>query len=218
MIEIQNISKSYGKKQILKDISFTATAGEQIALIGRNGCGKSTLIKILAGIIKADGGSVTCFDRQMKRAKDFSSMFGYIPQTNPLIEELSVQDNISMWTGSLKKPEPWLLEMLGIADLLKTKVSKLSGGMKRRVAIGCAIARKPKILLMDEPTSALDIYYKQSIRTLMKSYTDMQGIIILATHDQEEMRMSNKCYLIENGGMELITDPTAEKIHRPFIH
>lgn len=204
MITVSHISKAYKKKTILRDITFSAESGEQIAIIGRNGCGKSTLMQILAGIMKPDAGELLYYNQTpLHNQKLFQKFCGYVPQENPLIEEVSVQDNISLWTGKRGKPEQYLMEMFQLDEILKMRVDKLSGGMKRRVSIACAIANWPPVLLMDEPTTALDIYYQKSIHDLMRDYRKRNGIIIITTHDQTEIQESSKVFLMSDGCVTL---------------
>ena len=200
MIEVSHISKAYGKKQVLQDISFLAACGEQVSVIGRNGCGKSTMMQILAGLSRPDGGSLTCFGHDMLRErKEFRRFTGYVPQDNPLMEELTVRDNLSLWTGKKGDPEAWLREEFELGPILRTRVSELSGGMKRRVSIACAAAQNPPILLMDEPTTALDYFFRDSIHAWMRRFRERNGILILTTHDDREIAMSSKCFRMDGG-------------------
>lgn len=200
MISAENISKSYRTTKILENISFRADCGEQVAIIGRNGCGKSTLMQILAGILKPDTGAVKYFGQDaVKKPALFSKYCGYVPQDNPLIEELNVQDNLSLWTGKPGRPEERIVSMFRLDELLKTPVEKLSGGMKRRVSIACAVANWPPVLLMDEPTTGLDYYFRMDIHKWMREYRRLQGILIIATHDEEEMRESSSRMLMKGG-------------------
>ena len=199
MVEVRDIRKSYGRKLILDGVGFSAQPGEQIALVGRNGCGKSTLMQIMAGLIKADSGSVSYFGQGIRAGRSFSHTVGYLPQENPLIEELSVADNISLWSGKRVRPDDEVVKMFHLKDMLKDPVYKLSGGMKRRVAIACACVHMPPVMLMDEPTAALDIYYRLEVRKWMKQYREMNGTIITVTHDSDEMSDSTRCLLIEDG-------------------
>ena len=203
MVEVSNICKSYGKKVILNGVSLSALPGEQIALVGRNGCGKSTLMQIMAGLLKADSGTVTYFGKSLKPGSGFSHTVGYLPQENPLIEELSVADNISLWSGKKCKKDDPAVKMFFLEDMLREPVYKLSGGLKRRVAIACACVHMPPVMLMDEPTAALDIYYRAEVRKWMKEYRAMNGIIITVTHDSDEMSDSSRCLLIEGGTIKV---------------
>ncbi len=200
MIRVENISKRYGKQQVLKEISFLVQPGESAAIVGRNGCGKSTLMQILAGIMKPDGGSLRYYDKDpLSQRKLFRTMCGYVPQANPLIEELTVQDNLKLFGAGKEAVHSELLKPFELEDILKKPVCKLSGGMKRRVSIACAVHYLPPILFMDEPTTALDIYYKASLHEWMRAYLKMNGTLILTTHEEEEFCMCNRCFLMENG-------------------
>ena len=198
VVEVAGITKKYGRKPILRGIDFTAETGEQIAIIGRNGSGKSTLLQILGGLLKPDTGSIHYFSSQ-GNFPDFAKYCGYLPQDNPLLEELTVQDNLSLWSGRIGRPEEALINMFDLSDLLKTPVRKLSGGMKRRVSIACCLVLWPPVMIMDEPTASLDYVYKRDIRNWMKEYRASNGIIITATHDDAEIAESSQVLLLEDG-------------------
>ena len=186
MIEVTQIRKSYGKKKVLSDITFQVKPGECVAIAGKNGCGKSTLMQIMAGILKPDGGELCYFGKKAAyKSSTFRRFCGYVPQENPLMEELTVQDNLKLWE-----------------DLLQTEVSKLSGGMKRRLSIACALVENPPFLLMDEPTTALDLYYKESIHQWMKTYQQKNGIILMTTHDESEIRNADRCLFMDEGKVQ----------------
>ena len=202
-IEIQSIAKKYKKKPVLKDISLSAQGGQCSGILGSNGTGKSTLLSILAGIQKCDSGAFLFEGKDLFRyPRERSKLVGYVPQGTPLIEELNAWDNLSLWYDSdtLKKElSGGFLAMLGIADFIKTPVSKMSGGMKKRLSIGCAISSRPPILLLDEPMSALDLACKQNILTYLKSHKKAGGIILLATHDVLELELCDQWYIIKDG-------------------
>lgn len=207
MVKIQGISKRYGSKKILTDVSFSARPGEQIAIIGRNGCGKSTLLKILAGIEKPDAGSLEYYGKNpMKKGAGFRRLCGYVPQENPLMEELTVKDNLLLWGGKQCLSDQQLRSMFELDEIMKVRVSRLSGGMKRRVSIACAIAQWPPVLFMDEPTSAVDLYYRNVIHQWMQTYVRMNGILILSTHDQQEIQSSHRCMLLWEGKMQELSE------------
>lgn len=202
MIEVKNIRKSYGKKLILRDISFKADFGDKIVIVGRNGCGKSTLLKILSGAMAPDSGSMNYFGKNpIRDAGVFKNDCGYLPQENPLIEDLSVLDNLRLWGYDKNKPDEVLLEQFELGDILKQKVSKLSGGMKRRVSLASTVIRHPRLLILDEPTAALDIYYKEDIAGWLGRYQKNGGIIILTTHEESEITGANCCYAIKDGNL-----------------
>lgn len=205
-IEITNIRKKYRSNQVLRDISFATEGGKCIGILGSNGSGKSTLLSILAGVLKADGGTFyydgdDLFRDSGKRAQ----LVGYVPQGTPLIEELSARDNLLLWYDKkdlLRELDSGVLKMLGINEFLKTQVSKMSGGMKKRLSIGCAMAQRPPILLLDEPTAALDIVCKKKITDYLKQYKKAGGLLLLTTHDAAELELCDQCYIIKNGVLE----------------
>lgn len=207
MIEVSNISKSYGKKQVLKSVSLDAKAGERIVIVGRNGCGKTTLLKILAGAMAPDGGSLNYFGEEPLKDKTvFRRSCGYVPQENPLMDELSVLDNMRLWGYDRKNPDKALLEQFELEELLKTKVSKLSGGMKRRVSLACGVISHPGFLILDEPTAALDICYRDELLQWLKKYQGNSGIVLMTTHEEAEIMEADKCYVMREGSLFKIDD------------
>lgn len=206
VIEIRNIKKKYGKKEILKGVSFTAESGKCIGILGGNGCGKSTLLSILAGILPADEGEFIVNGKNLlKSSKDRAKTLGYIPQGTPLIEELSAKDNLSLWYSNAemkKELDNGVLKMLGIDDFLNVTVSNMSGGMKKRLSIGCSVANHPLILLLDEAMAALDIACKQNISEYINKHKKSGGIVLLVTHDIMELALCDQCYIIKNGVAE----------------
>lgn len=214
MIEAEHLTKKYGKQTILKDITFSAECGERIAVIGRNGCGKSTLMQILAGIIKPDSGSIRYFDKNpLKERKAFRTLCGYVPQGNPLMEELTVRDNLKLFGADPRLVDSPFFRDFGLEEILRKPVSALSGGMKRRVSIACAVYYLPAILFMDEPTTALDIYFKTTIHRWMEQYRDMNGIVVLTTHDEQEIMMCDRCFLMTDGILRELTGEEKELEH-----
>jgi ABC-2 type transport system ATP-binding protein len=203
LIEIKNIKKRYGKKNVLTDISLSTENGKCIGIIGGNGCGKSTLFSILAGVNKADGGVFLADgENLLKKSKKRSEILGYVPQGTPLIEELSAYDNLLLWYDKeriAREISDGVLKMLGIADFLRVPVCKMSGGMKKRLAIGCAISNSPQILILDEPTAALDIVCKEKISDYLRNYKENGGVIFLATHEAHELEMCDEIYVMRDG-------------------
>lgn len=182
MFEVKNLSKSYKKRQILKNVSLTASDGEIIGIVGANGSGKSTFLFAVANRLQKSG---------------------YVPQNSVLIEELSARDNLRLWykKSDLEKAlaQGGVVRTLGINSFLDVTVSKMSGGMKKRLSIACAVADNPKILLLDEPSSALDIPCKEKLYEYYKDFAKKGGTIILVTHDAEELALCTRCFVLQNG-------------------
>lgn len=198
MVKAEHIAKKIGKKEILKDVSIFAKPGECIGIVGANGCGKSTFLSILAGVEKPDFGSLQFFqENPLKNRKVFSQMCGFVPQGNPLMEDLSVKDNLKLWSKKSLNQNIELIKRFQLEDMLKTPVKKLSGGMKRRVSIACAVADDEPILIMDEPTAALDIFHKENIHDFIREFMKRNGIVIMATHDDAEIAMCDRLYFMQ---------------------
>lgn len=200
MIEVSHINKRYGKRVILEDISFQVKSGERVAIVGKNGSGKTTLLRIMAGITRADAGEIRYFGVNAGKSSTFRKYCGYVPQDNPLLEELSVKDNLRLWSGV---NDMWrtVVTQFHLTDIMDQKVEKLSGGMKRRVSIACALLQGPPILILDEPTTALDIYYKDSILQWMDDYKKKNGIILMTTHEEKEILSADRCLVMHEGHM-----------------
>lgn len=206
MIEIRQIQKRYKKKTVLTEVNFTVQEGNCVGILGGNGSGKSTLLSILAGVQKADNGSFLWEGTDLFRnPKIREKILGYVPQGNPLMEELTAWDNLRLWygKGDLKQElDGGVLDMLGIPDFLKIPVKQMSGGMKKRLSIGCSVANHPRILLLDEPSAALDLVCKERISNYLKDFKAQGGSIILATHDVPELELCDAWYILKNGVLE----------------
>lgn len=197
MVEVSHIRKRYGKKVILEDITFAVKSGECVAIIGKNGCGKSTLLKVLAGVIKAESGEISFYGENKLRKRN--KLCGYVPQENPLLEQLTVKDNLYLWGGKRALLQQDILEEFQLQQMLHMPVEKLSGGMKRRLSVACALLEEPSILLLDEPTAALDFFYKEQMLNWIKSYQRKNGIVIIVTHEEQEILNADRCLIMEDG-------------------
>ncbi len=205
-IEIKGLQKQFKSHQVLSCVNLQADSGSCIGILGANGSGKSTMLSILAGVQKADRGQFLCDGTDLlQNGRLRSQLVGYVPQGTPLIEELSARDNLLLWydrQNLRRQLEDGVLKLLGIDEFLKVPVSKMSGGMKKRLSIGCAMASQPPILLLDEPTAALDLACKQSIGAWLRQYKAQGGILLLATHDALELDLCDRWYILKNGLLE----------------
>ncbi|MBQ5425781.1 MAG: ABC transporter ATP-binding protein [Pseudobutyrivibrio sp.] len=203
MIEIKNIHKSYGKHKVLNGVDFAVEPGEIVGILGANGSGKSTLLTILAGLQNCDAGFFNIDGKDLlKDSKLRNQLVAYVPQEMPLITELTAWDNLRMWysADSLKKElNSGVLKLLGIDQFIKVPVSQMSGGMKKRLCIGCAMNSNPKLMLLDEPTAALDLVCKEKIYSYFEQYKSKGGSMIIATHEVQEIELCDRCYIIKDG-------------------
>ncbi len=202
-LEIKGIEKYFGKRQILRGIDFTAESGQCVAILGKNGSGKSTLLSILAGVQRRDGGEFWLDGRDLFRDKAYhASCVGYVPQGTPLLEELTARDNLRLWYDRASLTQALaggVLEMLGVKEFLNVTVSKLSGGMKKRLSIGCSMAKAPSVLLLDEPCAALDLVCKQSIFAYLEEFKRGGGTVLLTTHDESELALCDRVFILRDG-------------------
>lgn len=208
MVEVTGIEKRYRKKVVLDGASFQADAGTCVGIVGENGCGKTTLLSILSGTVKADQGSVRLGGREaLGHPKVFSESVAYVPQENPIMEELSVWDNLTLWfKGNRDKLEQDLEQgaagMLGLRDVISVPAGKLSGGMKKRLSIACALSNQASVMIMDEPGAALDLVCKEEIRHYLEGYLKQGKTVILASHELEELALCNKMYVLKQGKLK----------------
>lgn len=216
-MEVREIRKKFRKKKVLENISLSANPGTCIGILGENGCGKSTLLSILAGVCKPDGGSFLWNGKDILRdRRRRMSAVGYVPQGTPLMQELTALDNLKLWyeyaDADLKRDlTEGVPAMLGIPEFLHVPVHKMSGGMKKRLSISCAVAHRPEILLLDEPSAALDLICKERISNYFLDFKRQGGILLLATHDVQELSICDRWYIMKNG--ELVSYHYDGNIH-----
>lgn len=200
MLSVEHISFSYRKKEVLRDISFTAKEGDFIGIIGKNGCGKSTLLSVLAGVKKPASGTLTFQDAPLfSKGSIPAETIGYVPQLNPLLPELSVRDNLKLWYRNTGCTPESLYQQMGLTDYLRVPVAKLSEGLKKRVSIASVLQNNPKILILDEPSAALDLPCKEVIHKQLLSFTENGGIILFTTHEEAEFSLCNCLYILKDG-------------------
>ena len=198
--ELRDIRKSYGKKTVLRGVSFGAERGEAIGIVGANGSGKSTLLRVLSGVLRPDAGEFYWEGSDLLRSRPaLERTVAYVPQGTPLIEELSALDNLRLWydADALRASlRDGMLRQLGVQDFLKVPASRLSGGMRKRLSIGCAISRDPQILLLDEPAAALDLAARERLLDYFAAFRARGGLIIMGTHDLRELESCSRCFLL----------------------
>ena len=194
MIKIEHLAKSFGERTVFQDINLQFAAGKVYALIGNSGCGKTTLLNILAKLEPYDKGSISYRGQELKQIKShhfFKNELGYLFQNFGLLENETVAANLKLgligqkWTKQEKKKrEEEVLEKVGLDYLtLDQKIYELSGGEAQRVALAKVILKDPPLILADELTAALDPETSQEIMNLLLSLKKPDRLIILATHN-----------------------------------
>lgn len=173
-VRLDNIKKSYNGKAILNGLTFEAKRGQPICLFGQSGCGKTTVLNIIAGLTKADGGSIIGNEGRIS----------YVFQEDRLLEQLSAKENI-MLTARNRKAADSFIEAAGLSECIDMYPADMSGGMKRRTAIARAVAFDGGIMLLDEPFNGIDAGRKKAIAEFLKSFVS-DKLCIMVTHDRTD--------------------------------
>lgn len=219
MVEVSNLSKSFGHIHALRGISFHIRSGECYGLLGPNGAGKTTTISALSAILKPDGGEIIIAGfNPMKDPLKSKKCIGVIPQEIALYNELSARDNLMFWGSLYGMPKHELsertgevLELLGLTDRSRDKIKTYSGGMKRRVNIASALLHDPRVLLMDEPTVGIDPQSRNHIFEVVEKLHAGGMTIVYTTHYMEEAeRLCDRIGIIDNGN--IIAQGTLEEL------
>lgn len=215
-IEINKLSKKYGKIQALNEMSLEVPGGMIYGLVGPNGSGKTTLIKALVGAVRPNSGFATVLGLDpIKDKRELRRQIGYMPQIPALYDDLSARDNILFFgkaqnvAGLKAKTEEWLAlaELTERADDL---VRTYSGGMKKRVSLCCALIHSPKILFLDEPTAAVDPHLKKQLWVLFRQLAKSGVTIFISTHQMDEVLLCDKVTILRNG--QILADDTPQNI------
>jgi ABC-2 type transport system ATP-binding protein len=178
VLKIDGITKKFKDIAAVDNISLEINEGEIYGLLGPNGAGKSTTINMICGLIKPDKGSISILERDIKKEPDYCKRnIGAVPQDIAIYEDLTAYENVEFFAGlyglngkNLRNSVNEALEFTGLSDKAKEFPSKFSGGMKRRLNIACAIAHKPKLIIMDEPTVGIDPSIKKSYTSIGKNF------------------------------------------------
>ena len=217
LLELKNIKKSFTPgEDVLDDICLTVARGEFVTLLGSSGCGKTTTLRIIAGLEQTDSGSVWINGQDVTKLPPDKRDVNTVFQNYALFPHMNVAENIGYGLklrkvprGEIKKKVAQMLELVQLEGYEKRKPSELSGGQKQRVAIARALVNNPKVLLLDEPLGALDLQLRRAMQIELKHLQKKLGItFIYITHDQEEaINMSDRIAVMRDGRIEQIGTP-----------
>ncbi|WP_291636238.1 ABC transporter ATP-binding protein [Clostridium sp.] len=215
-IILNNISKTYGKQKVLDNISFEVKEGELLSILGESGAGKTTILRIIAGLLTPDAGSIFIDNIDVTNHLPEKRDIGYIFQSPLLFPHMTVEENICFglevkkWDKKrMMERTQQLLALLQIEGLEKRMPSEISGGQQQRVAIARALAPRPRILLMDEPFSSLDPRLRSEMGELIKKIQHTEGAtIIFVTHDRNEsLELSHLIAILVKGRIVQLDTP-----------
>lgn len=216
ILELKNLNKSFGETHVLRGINLSVGKGEFITLLGSSGCGKTTTLRIIAGLETADSGSVFLEGTDISNYEPNKRNVNTVFQNYALFPHLTVAENIgyslkirNKSKAEIKEKVAQMLKIIQLEGYEKKMPSELSGGQAQRVAIGRSIINEPKILLLDEPLGALDLQLRRNMQTELKKLQKQFGItFVYITHDQEEaINMSDRIAVMRNGLFEQIGTP-----------
>jgi len=227
-IEVSHISKRFGKFAALDDVSLTVPNGSLTALIGPSGGGKSTLLRIIAGLEQPDAANIVIDGVEASRISAQQRRVGFVFQHYAAFKHMTVWDNVAFGLTIRKWPQArirdrvtQLLRLVQIEALAQRYPSQLSGGQRQRMALARALAVEPKVLLLDEPFGAVDATVRRELRAwLRRLHDDVKITTVFVTHDQEEaMEISDDIVVINNGRIEQAGPPRQvyEEPVNPFV-
>jgi spermidine/putrescine transport system ATP-binding protein len=216
VLELKNITKSFGDTEVLRGISLSIHEGEFVTLLGSSGCGKTTTLRIIAGLEYPDGGDVLLEGRSMEGQAPEKRNVNTVFQNYALFPHMNVYNNIAyglkikrVSKAEIRKRITHLLSLVQLEGFEKRLPSEMSGGQRQRVAIARALINNPKVLLLDEPLGALDLQLRRQMQHELKHLQQKLGItFIYITHDQEEaINMSDVIVVMKDGRFEQVGSP-----------
>lgn len=222
MLKFQNVSFSYDKEPVLKNLNFKIQKGHNVSVIGESGCGKSTLLKLIYGLLHTDG-KISWHEEELL-GPDYNLVPGepfikYLAQDFDLMLPLTAAENVGKHLSNFypvkkKRRIKELLEVVEMEDLADKKAKFLSGGQQQRIALARALADEPEILLLDEPFSHIDHFRKNNLRRRLFSYLKEENITcIVATHDSTDaLSFANRTFVLRNG--KIYADGSPQELYK----
>ena len=231
MLEIKNLTKSYGEVVALDRFSLDLKKGEVLGLLGPNGSGKTTLISILAGTLGDFTGTVSFQGRNLFSDRNLKNRLGIVPQDMAFYDELNAMDNLLFWGGlydvpraELKRRAAELLELVELAGRAKEPVKNFSGGMKRRLNTAIGLLHRPDLLLLDEPTVGIDVQAKVSILDIIRSVGAAGTAVIFTTHQLAEVETTcsriaimDRGRILAEGSLDELVRIVGERVVVEFV-
>ena len=216
-IKIEHVNKSFGKKQVIFDISLEVPYSQILGLLGPSGSGKSTIVKMIAGIDVPTSGEVYLLSEKMPKLSMMHKI-GYMAQSDALYEELTAEENITFFASMYKLTKSKrkqriaeVMDLVNLSDHLKKQVKQYSGGMKRRLSLAIALIHEPPVLILDEPTVGIDPVLRKSIWDELYNLNKNGTTIIVTTHVMDEADKCNNLGMIRDGKLIALGSPNEIK-------
>ncbi len=207
IVAVENLCKSYKSLTAVDDFSFAADKGEIVAIVGPDGAGKTSLFRTICGLIQFDAGDVTISGYDVSTRFDrIKPLLGYMPQTFSLYPDLSVEENLRFYAGLFgltgsqfdHKKGP-LYEFSGLGPFYDRRAGDLSGGMKQKLALSCALIHDPKVLILDEPTTGVDPLSRRQFWQILKQLQKQGATLIVSTPYMDEVALADRAIFMHQG-------------------
>ncbi len=212
-VTLDQVSRSYGRVKAVESLSFAIRAGEMFGLIGPDGAGKTTLIRMMCGLLRPDRGRIRIFDRDpIKEHRAVTGMVGYLSQRFSLYGDLSIDENIAFFAeihgvGRFRERRNRLLEMTQLTPFRGRRADQLSGGMKQKLALACTLVHEPKLILLDEPTTGVDPVSRREFWKLLSEFLQEGLTIVMATPYLDEAERCTRVALMHDGRRLALDEP-----------
>ena len=230
-LSINNLQKKFGSFEAVKKISFSIAENQTVALLGPNGCGKTTTIAMILGLITPTSGSISINNQMLKKDHHYLSKMNFASPYVELPKKLTVLENLKVYAMMYEVPDTknrieQLVEELNLAPILNKKTGELSSGQRNRVSLAKSIINNPEILLLDEPTASLDPDTGDFIRTFLENYKNKNSMAtLLASHNMDEVsRLSDYVLMMKEGSiidegtaLNLISKHGKENLEQVFL-
>jgi ABC-2 type transport system ATP-binding protein len=212
-IRVENVSKSFGKKQVIQDVTFEIYKGEIFGMLGPSGAGKTTIVKMMAGIDEASKGTIFVFDTKMPHLQ-MMKRIGFMAQSDALYNDLTALENLQFFAmiyglkgSKQKKRIEEVAELVNLTNDLKKPVHAYSGGMKRRLSLAVALLHNPDLLILDEPTVGIDPVLRQAIWEELRRIQEKGTTIVVTTHVMDEAEKCQRLAMIRDGRLIAVGSP-----------
>lgn len=212
-VQVRDLSKNYGPVQALNGVGLEVPRGSIFGLLGPNGAGKTTFIRMLIGSSKRDAGEVSVLGLDPENDKwELRRQIGYMPQEPALYEDLSARENMTFFANAhrrrdLAQPIEQTLDFVGLAGRAHDPLYKLSGGMKRRVSLACALVHQPQVLFLDEPTTGIDPKLRESFWQHFRQLADGGCTLLVSTHQMDEVPYCDWIAILQTGELLAVDAP-----------